>query len=67
MSILKNFKTIKINKTRVLNKDERADFITLYKSGKYYLKELCEMFDITYHQAKKEIQAYEERRKKYGN
>ena len=52
--------------SRILNKEERADFITLYKSGRYYLTELCKMFDITYYQARLEIKAYEERRIKYG-
>lgn len=59
MNISKNNKT--------LNKEELADFITFYKSGRYYLKELCEMFCITYYQAQKEIKAYEERKKKHSS
>ena len=69
MSILKNFKTIKINRKNAvvrMNKNDRDLFLYYYKRGRHTLKELCDMFKITYYQAKKEIENYDQRRRRYG-
>lgn len=69
MSILKNFKTIKINRKNAvarMNKNDRDLFLYYYKRGRHTLKELCEMFNITYYQAKIELKEHEERKRKYA-
>ena len=69
MSILKNFKTIKINRKNAverMNKNDRDLFIYYYERGKHTLKELCDMFNITYYQAKTEIKERQKRKQRYG-
>ena len=79
--MLENFTTVKLkmrkkrpkqesntrkNAIKRLDTNDRDLFIYYYNRGQHTLKDLCRMFDITYYQAKKEIQEYQERKRKYG-
>ena len=59
-------KKIRKNAVEKMNKNDRDLFLYYYKRGKHTLKELCDMFNITYYQAKIEIQEHEKRKQKYG-
>lgn len=59
-------KAIRKNAVEKMNKNDRDLFLYYYKRGKHTLKELCDMFNITYYQAKLEIKKHKERSEKYG-